>query len=209
LSFARDDDANALDVMYEGCEDRAEEMRFRYVDLRMAEKIMMLRRTEEINEHARKLTKAKPPCPAQVILKRGALERLMAEENPEKVIEGKSSKRNFDVWLAIDRGISWQPSEGKKQLDYFEWGNMVLTFYFPKKAFLRKVKISACFLAFVKPQRANIVSWVRDWLGKNGYSMRKVGIPMHLAAAGSLVGAALDDMKHEELNKLYDNPREY
>jgi hypothetical protein len=195
--------------MYEGCEDRAEEMRYRYVDLRMAEKIMMLRRTEEINEHARKLTKAKPPCPAQVILKRGALERLMAEENPEKVVEGKSSKKYFDVWLAIDRGISWQPSEGKKQLDYFEWGNMVLTFYFPKKAFLRKVKISACFLAFIKPQRANIVSWVRDWLGKNGYSMRKVGIPMHLAAAGSLVGAAMDDMKHEELNKLYDNPREY
>jgi hypothetical protein len=23
------------------------------------------------------------------------------------------------------------------------------------------------------------------------------------------VGAAMDDMKHEELNKLYDNPREY
>jgi len=107
LSFARDDDANALDAMYEGCEDRAEEMRYRYVDLRMAEKIMMLRRTEEINEHARKLTKAKPPCPAQVILKRGALERLMAEENPEKVVEGKSSKKYFDVWLAIDRGISW------------------------------------------------------------------------------------------------------
>ena len=86
---------------------------------------------------------------------------------------------------------------------------MVLTFYFPKKAFLRKVNISACLLAFIKPQRANIVSWARDWLGKNGYSMRKVGIPMHLAAAGSLVGAAMDDMKHEELIKLYENPREY
>ena len=97
---------------------------------------------------------------------------------------------------------------------------MVLTFYFPNPAFLRKVKFSACFLAFIKPQRANIVSWVRDWLGKNGYSMRKVGIPMHLAAAGSLVGASMDDMKHEELefaypgvgiflNKLHDNPREY
>ena len=63
-SFARDDDANALDVMYEGCEERAEEMRYRYVDLRMAEKIMMLRRTDKINEHSRKLTKAKPPCPS-------------------------------------------------------------------------------------------------------------------------------------------------
>ena len=188
LSFARNDDANTLDVMYEGCEDRAEEMRYRYVDLRMAEKIMMLRRTEEINDHARKLTKAKPPCPSQVILKRGALERLMEEENPEKVVEGKSSQRYFDVWLAIDRGISWQPLEGKKQTDYHEWGNMVLTFYFPNKAFLRKVKISTCFQAFVKPQRANIVSWARDWLGKNGYQMRKVGIPMHLAAAGSLLG---------------------
>ena len=73
--------------MYEGCEDRAEEMKYRNFDLRMAEKIKMLRRTEEINVHAHKLTKAKPPCPAQVILKRGALERLMAEENPEKVVE--------------------------------------------------------------------------------------------------------------------------
>jgi hypothetical protein len=107
--------------MNEGCDDRAEEMRFSYVDLRMAEKIMMLRRTEEINEHARKLTKAKPPCPAQVILKRGALERLMAEENPETVDEGKSSQRSYDVWVAIDRGITWQPSEGKKQPDYHEW----------------------------------------------------------------------------------------
>ena len=111
------------------------------------------------------------------------------------------------MWLAIDSGISWQPSEGKKQPDYHEWSNMVITFYFPNKAFLRKVKISACFLAFVKPKRANIVSWTRDWLGKNGYQMRKVSIPMHLAAAGSLVRAAMDNLKHEELNKLYDNPR--
>ena len=83
--------------MYEGCEDRAEEMKYRNFDLRMAEKIKMLRRTEEINDHARKLTKAKPPCPAQVILKRDALERLMAEENPETVVEGKSYQRYFDV----------------------------------------------------------------------------------------------------------------
>ena len=90
------------------------------------------------------------------------------------------------MWVVIDRGITWQPSDGRKQPDFHKWGNMVITFYFPKKAFLRKVKISACFLAFIKPQRANIVSWVRDWLCKNGYSMRKVGIPMHRAAAGSL-----------------------
>jgi len=35
-SFARNDNANTLDAMYEGCEDRAEEMKYRYVDLRMA-----------------------------------------------------------------------------------------------------------------------------------------------------------------------------
>ena len=57
-SFARSDDANALDVMYEGCKERAEEMQYRYADLRMAEKILMLRRSDEINEHARKRTKA-------------------------------------------------------------------------------------------------------------------------------------------------------
>ena len=37
-----------------------------------------------------------------MILKRDALERLMAEENPEKAVEGKSSKKYFDVWLAIN-----------------------------------------------------------------------------------------------------------
>ena len=108
-SFARNDDANALDAMYEGCEGRAAEMQYRYVNLRMAEKIKMLRRSEEINEHAHKRTKAKPPCPSQVIIKRDALLRLMAEESPETVVEGKSSRRYFDVWLAIDRDISWQP----------------------------------------------------------------------------------------------------
>ena len=108
-SFARSDDANALDVMYEGCKERAEEMQYRYADLRMAEKILMLRRSDEINEHARKRTKAKPPCPPQVIVKRDALARLMAEESPETAVEGRSSRRYFDVWLAIDRGVSWQP----------------------------------------------------------------------------------------------------
>ena len=74
-----------------------------------AEKIMMLRRTEDIIEHIRKLTKAKPPYPSQVFLKGDALERLMAVDNPETVVEGKSSKRYFDVWVAIDRGITRQP----------------------------------------------------------------------------------------------------
>jgi hypothetical protein len=46
------------------------------------------------------------------------LEKLMAEENPETVVEGKSSQRYFDVWVAIDRGITWLPSEGKKQPYY-------------------------------------------------------------------------------------------
>ena len=75
--------------MYEGCDDRAEEMRYRVYDLMMAEKIVMLRRGEEIKEHAHKLTKAKPPCPSQIIIKRDALERLMAAENSETVVEGE------------------------------------------------------------------------------------------------------------------------
>ena len=83
----------------------------------MAEKILMLRRVEEINEHAHKLTKAKPPCPSQIIIKRDALERLMAAENSDTVVEGDQSKRYFDVWLAIDRGILWQPQEGNRKPD--------------------------------------------------------------------------------------------
>ena len=39
--------------------------------------------------------------------------------------------------------------------------------------------------------------------------MSEVGLPTHLAVAGSLVGAALDDLKHEDLVVQYSNPREY
>jgi hypothetical protein len=66
------------------------------------------------------------------------LERLMAAENSETVVEGDQSKRYFDVWLAIDRGITWQPQEGNRKPNFYEWGNMVMTFYFPKKAFLER-----------------------------------------------------------------------
>jgi hypothetical protein len=83
--------------MYEGCKERADEMQYHYVDLLMAEKIIMLRNLDEFNEHARKRTKAKPPCPSHVIIKRDALVRLMAEESPDTAVEGRSSKRYFDV----------------------------------------------------------------------------------------------------------------
>ena len=42
-----------------------------------------------------------------------------------------------------------------------------------------------------------------------GFDMKAVGIPTHLAAAGSLVGAAMDDLKHEDLMNQHVDPREY
>ena len=39
--------------------------------------------------------------------------------------------------------------------------------------------------------------------------MKEFGMPPHFALAGSLVGAAIDDLKHEDLMIQYSNPREY
>ena len=39
--------------------------------------------------------------------------------------------------------------------------------------------------------------------------MKKLCMPNYLALAGSLVGAAMNDLKHEDLMKQYSNPREY
>jgi hypothetical protein len=78
-SFACNYNVNDLDAMHEGCEDSALEMKYLYVDLRMASKIKMLMRSEEIKEHSHKLKKAKPPCSMILIFKRYALERLMED----------------------------------------------------------------------------------------------------------------------------------
>ena len=98
---------------------------------------------------------------------------------------------------------------GQTKPDRYQWDNMILPFYFPSNAKLREVKISTCFRAFTKPQRANIISWVRDWLVKKNYVMRNVGIPKHLAAASSLAGAAIDDLKDNDLMQQFLDPRDY
>ena len=51
------------------------------------------------------------------------------------------------MWLAIDKGILWQPEVGQAVATEWTWGNMVLVFYFPQLNTLRKVKISTCFTA--------------------------------------------------------------
>ena len=53
------------------------------------------------------------------------------------------------------------------------------------------------------------MSWVREWLKKENFDMKAVGIPRHLAYAGSLVGAAMDDLKHEDLMNQHLDPRGY
>jgi hypothetical protein len=137
------------------------------------------------------------------------MEGLMHKEEALNVVEGEYSETYHDVWLAIGWGIRWQLEVGQTKPDRHQWDIMILPFYFPSDAKLREVKISTCFRAFTKPQRANIISWVRDWLVKKNYVMRNVGIPKHLAAAGSLVGAAIDDLKHEDLMQQYLDPRDY
>jgi hypothetical protein len=185
-------------------------MKYTEVDLLMAEKIPTLRRKAEIIEHAsKKFNEDKLVAHKNLVVKKELMVRLMDKEEAKSVVEGEYSDTYHDVWLAIDWGITWQLEEGQTRPLRYEWDNMVLTFYFPSNAMLREVKFSTCFMAFTKPQRANIISWVRDHLVKKNYKMRKVGIPPHLATADSLVGAAIDDIKHEDMMVQYSNPREY
>jgi hypothetical protein len=208
--FARSENQAALAAMYEGCENQKEEMKYTEVDLLMAHKIKMLRGKAEITEHAQeKFNVAKLAAQKNLVVKKELMVRLMDKEDAKIVVEGEYSDTYHDVWPAVDWGITWQLEEGQTRPSRSEWDNFVLNFYFPSNAILREVKISTCFLAFIKPQRANIISWVRDYLVKKNYEMRKVGIPKHLAAAGSLVGAAIDDLKHEDMMVQYSNPREY
>ena len=100
------------------------------------------------------------------------------------------------------------PEVGKQVTDSHEWTNMVLVFYFPSQNIYKKVIFSTCFREFTKPQRCNILSWVREQL-KKGYDMKEFGMPPHFSLASSLVGAAMDDLKHEDLMQQYANPREY
>ena len=71
------------------------------------------------------------------------------------------------------------------------------------------MKFATCFLQFTKAQRCNVLSWVRKELKKGKFDMKKFGMPPHFALAGSLVGAAMDDLKHEGMMEQYSNPREY
>ena len=82
LSFALEDNQAALAAMYEGCDNRWEEMKYTQGHLLMASKIKMLRRDADIDANsARLMFLRKPACPKELVLKKAALEHMMDGED--------------------------------------------------------------------------------------------------------------------------------
>ena len=98
----------------------------------MAKEVEILASDKVIKRHWKNLGKKKSPdIPKSITLTRGALKKMMDKDERKHVYKDRVRISFNDVWLAIDKGILWQPEEGKQQAESFEWTNMVLVFYFP------------------------------------------------------------------------------
>ena len=118
--FALEDNQAELEAMYEGCEDRREEMKYTQGHLLMAGKIKMLRNGNDIEANAARLLKErKPAYLKEVVINKGVLERMMDGEDQYEVVEGDYEEFYQDVWLAIDKGILWQPEVGKVKAERY------------------------------------------------------------------------------------------
>jgi len=80
----------------------------------------MLRRDSDIEANAARLLKErKPAYLKEVVINKGVLERMMDGEDQYEVVEGDYEEFYQDVWLAIDKGILWQPEVGKVKADRY------------------------------------------------------------------------------------------
>ena len=106
--------------MYEGCEDPREEMRYTQGHLLMAGKIEMLKREADIDANAERLLfLRKPAVLKEVIINKAVLENMMNGEDQYEVVEGDYEEFYQDVWLAISKGIFWQPEVGKSNANRY------------------------------------------------------------------------------------------
>ena len=108
-------------------------MKYSDFDVEMAKEFELLASDKVIKRIWENLGKKKSPdIPKSITLTRGALMKMMDKEERKHVQNGRLRISFHDVWLAIDKGVLWQPEEGKQQAESWEWTNMVLVFYFPK-----------------------------------------------------------------------------
>ena len=75
-----------LEEMYQGCNDREEEMKFTKLDEKKASKIEMLADKNLIRNNYKKLGKKKPALPATITESIAALRTLMDRERTIKVV---------------------------------------------------------------------------------------------------------------------------
>ena len=101
--------------------------------------------------------------------------------------------------------ISWQLDVGDEKADsrHYHWSRLCLWLYFPKQNIARLALVHTLLPAFEKPQRSVIMSWIYTWLkmprDEGEFDMKAMELPHHLAKASLLVGAAIDDLTHEEI----------
>ena len=141
-----------------------------------------------------------------------AFQNLVAKEN---VIfdswEGSDYKYNsFDVWLVADSEIFWilpETPKGEKAEKEFTWHFVAVEIYLPLANKIYKVALAPCISCFEKPQRANIMSWLKKKLIDGKYDLKKFGAPQHLKAASTLIGAAMEDVTQQDLEEQKENPQ--
>ena len=83
---------------------------------------------------------------------------------------------------------------------------MVIVFYFPKKNKYFRLNVQKTLRCFEKPQRAVIMSWAVTELKKKKFDLSKLVFPQHLLRPSSLIGAAIDDLNHDQIMMHYQNP---
>ena len=82
-------------------------------------------------------------------------------------------------------------------------------FYFPKSNQLHIIQIKSCLACFAKPQRANIMSFIKEKILKNeeggNFKFKGINLPRYLRTSCELVGAGLNDLTHDDVWRLYQN----
>ena len=116
--FAAAENEAWLELMYQDCNNREDEMNYSDFDVEMAKEVEILASNKVIKRNWENLGKMKPPLiPNSLTLTRGALKIMMEKEDRKYVVDGRFKTSFHDVWLAIDEGILWQPEEGKQRAE--------------------------------------------------------------------------------------------
>jgi hypothetical protein len=192
--------------------DLKQEHKYEEFHEEMASKLKFICTLQYIQEICKEKGIPPPSAPSaddEVIIVRKAVNKLMEKENSKTVKDFKkiNSCKYYDVVLIAD-DIEWIQPEDFKEGDEqpYQWHYLALSFYFPVKNKIIKISMKNCISCFVKPQRINIMSWLRKRLRDDGYDLKQMGVPRCLKGASELIGAAIGDLSHADVAKSYLNP---